>query len=267
MTLTRNMITALFMFAISQLTQADAVPESELGLKGDEPKNIAVASIDWCPYICVGQEKPGILVEYVRKIFAGTPYNLSFTHMPWGRAIHETQMGSFQALLAPAKEEAPGLIYPKHPLGYQHMCLFTHSDDPWRYNGLNSLKGRRIVYVYDGYPASLEGAQDLAVFYPMPYNEAFISRGVKMVLNQRTDTLLFTRYSTQQYLNLNGLADKMQVAGCVQRQAVYLAFTPSDSARETREALISLLDGKIETLQKENTFESLLRDYGLTPSE
>lgn len=265
MTLTRSMIPAWFVLAISQLIQAEVVSESELGSEGEEPQNIAVASIDWCPYICLNPEKPGVLTEYVKKIFADTSYNLTFTPMPWARAIYETKMGRFQALLAPAKEEAPELIYPSHPLGYQHMCLFTRSDDSWQYNGIDSLKGRRIVYGYDAYPASLEGAQKLAVFYPMPYSAAFIPRGVKMVLNKRTDTLLFTRYSTQHYLNSNGLADKMRVAGCVQRQAVYLAFTPHDSARETREALIILLDEKIAKLEKENTFESLLRDYGLTP--
>jgi len=265
MTLTNSAILALVLLAISPLSYTESALDSSLSSKSGSVNNITIASIDWCPYICVGEDKPGVLTEYVKKIFAETSYTLSFTPMPWARAIQETQAGRYQALLAPAKEEAPGLVFPSRPLGYQVMCLFTRSEDPWEYEGLESLKGRRIVYGYGAYPASLEGAQKFATLYPMPYSKSFVRRGVKMVLKKRTDTLLFTVYSTQYYLNSVGLADRMRNAGCVQRQAVYLAFTPNEAAQETRQALITLLDKKIETLEKENTFENLLLDYGLKP--
>ena len=265
MTLTNSAILALVLLAVSPFSYTEGALDSNLSSKSSSANHISIASIDWCPYICVGEDKQGVLIEYVKKIFAGTSYTLSFTPMPWARAIQETQAGRYQALLAPAKEEAPGLIFPARPLGYQVMCLFTRSEDSWQYDGLESLKGRRIVYGYGAYPASLDGAQKFAALYPMPYSKSFVRRGVKMVLKKRTDTLLFTVYSTQYYLNSVGLADRMKNAGCVQRQAVYLAFTPSDAAQETRQALITLLDEKIETLEKQNTFETLLFDYGLKP--
>jgi len=233
----------------------------------DSNKHIAIASIDWCPYICAGNEqKPGILTEYVQQIFKDTGYTISFTTMPWARAIHETHSGNFLALLAPAKEEAPGLVFPNLSLGYQTMCMFTREDDPWQYNGIPSLKGRRIVHVIGAFPASLEQARGSAIFYPISYDsETFVDRSLKMVLNKRTDTLLSPYYSTQDYINRKGLNDHIKTAGCAQQQALYLAFTPLDKEKKKVEKLTVLFDQKIAELEKIQTFEKLLKRYGLTP--
>ena len=229
-------------------------------------QHFEIATIDWCPYICLGNDqKPGVLTEYVQKIFKDTGYSLSFTHMPWARAIHETHAGNFLALLAPAKEEAPGLMFPDQSLGYQTMCMYTRADDLWYYDGIRSLEGRRIVYAIGAYPASLEGAQDSAAFYPTSYNETFVERGLKMVLNKRTDTLLFTFYTTQDYINREGLKDEVKLAGCVQQQALYLAFTPLQEEKEKVQRLIEFFNQKVKELEKKNTFETLLKRYGLTP--
>jgi|GEM_PF-512330 len=230
-------------------------------------KHIAVASIDWCPYICTGNEqKPGVLAEYVQQIFKDTGYTISFTTMPWARAIHETQSGNFFALLAPAKEEAPGLVFPNLSLGYQTMCMFTREDDPWQYNSVLSLEGRRIVHVIGAFPASLEQARGSAIFYPISYDsETFVDRSLKMVLNKHTDTLLAPYYSTQDYINHKGLNDHIKTAGCAQQQALYLAFTPLDKEKIKVRKLTVLLDQKIAELEKTQTFERLLKRYGLTP--
>ncbi len=267
MTLSRCVSSAILSML---LMAASPISLSGVGVFQDanspQPRQFAIASIDWCPYICVDSpQKPGVLVEYVQKIFQGSDFQITFTHMPWARAIHETHTGKFLALLAPAKEEAPGLIYPNQSLGYQHMCMFTRSDDPWKYTGIQSLNGRRVVYAYGAYPASLEGAQEFTAFYPMPYNKTFVVRGVKMVMNRRTDTLLFTVYSTLDYLNREGLEKQMKNAGCVQQQAVYLAFSPHESHSNIVAELSSLLDMKVRELEKVNTFHELLKSYGLNP--
>lgn len=185
--------------------------------------------------------------------------------MPWARAIHETKSGRFNALLAPAKEEAPGLVYPLEHLAHQHMCFFVRNNDPWRYQEPSSLQGRRVIYAYSSFPKSLEGTQQLATFYPIPYYDKFVTRATKMLMNNRFNTLLFTYYSTLDYLQRNKLEQKIMVSGCVQRQAVYLAFTPQPSQSESIGQLIELVDQRVSELRKDKTLDRLLSEYGLEP--
>lgn len=80
-------------------------------------ETLKIASIDWCPQICPGQTKAGYVTDTVKKVFEGGPYQLSIKQYPWSRAILLVRTGKAHALLAPAKAEAPDLVFPVNEIG------------------------------------------------------------------------------------------------------------------------------------------------------
>jgi len=86
---------------------------------------IKIAAIDWCPQICLDVDKPGYTVDLIKEVFKDSKYTLVIDVFPWTRAIQLVSNGHYDALLAPAKKEAPNLIFPDIAVGYQQMCFFT----------------------------------------------------------------------------------------------------------------------------------------------
>ena len=93
----KKRITILFVLFYAQITQAET---------------IKIAAIDWCPQICINEESPGYTVELIKKIFQNSEYTVNIDIFPWTRAIKYVSEGRYDALLAPAKKEAPHLIFP-----------------------------------------------------------------------------------------------------------------------------------------------------------
>ncbi|WP_394251931.1 hypothetical protein [Vibrio profundi] len=110
---------------------------------------IKINAIDWCPQLCADNDKPGYVMDTVKLVFEGSPYEIEAKTYPWTRAILGVYNGKSHALLSPAKNEAPKLRYPQHAIGVQRMCFFTSVDSEWYYQGLSSLKNLKIGIAYD----------------------------------------------------------------------------------------------------------------------
>jgi len=233
-----------------------------LSLKAE---TIKVAGIDWCPQICLNEEKPGYVVELVKEVFKGTKYSLEIDHFPWSRAIKNVLQGKYDALLSPAKAEAPNLIYPKHEVGKQRMCFFTKKSSQWSYSGPKSLENLQIGIAID---TSIEELNDylkknLEQFQFQPYHERFVLQNAGKLDKKRIDTFLMTKNTTWYSLSLAGLADKYRVAGCVSNTSIYMAFTPELSKKTNVEEMTLVFDRRIAEIYSTPFFEKLMKKYGL----
>jgi hypothetical protein len=61
------------------------------------------------------------------------------------RAINYVSEGRYDALLAPAKKEAPHLRFSNFSVGYQQVCFFTDAKSTWNYQGEQSLTGAQNI--------------------------------------------------------------------------------------------------------------------------
>jgi len=228
-------------------------------------ETIKVSGIDWCPQICISEDKPGYVVELVNEIFKGTNYSLEIEHFPWSRAIHNVLQGQHDALLSPAKAEAPNLIYPTLAVGKQQMCFFTAKDSTWTYSGPNSLGNLQIGIALD---SSIEELNDyvknnLEQFQFQPYHERYILQNARKLDKKRIDTFLMTKNTTLYSLSKAGLLDQYREAGCVSNTPIYMAFTPSPSKKNNIEKIISVFEQRMETLNKTPFYKNLMKKYGL----
>jgi ABC-type amino acid transport substrate-binding protein len=228
-------------------------------------ETIKVAAIDWCPQICINEEKSGYTVDLIKKIFQGSKYTLDIDIFPWTRAIKYVSDGSYDALLAPAKKEAPHLIFPEFPVGYQRMCFFVDANSTWRYNNKQSLKGMQIGIATD---TSIEELNEYIKKHPeqfqyQPYHERYVAQNAKKVLKKRIDAFLFTKNTTLYELKNDNLHNKIKNAGCVSEAEIFLAFTPVKQIKQHITEMISYFNNRMEILIKAGEINKLHQKYGI----
>ena len=230
-----------------------------------QSETVKVASIDWCPQLCEGTDNPGYINDIVSAIFSNSPYSLQTRVLPWSRAIKYVSRGSNQALLSPAKAEAPKLLYPKHEVGIQRMCFFTSKGSQWTFTDAKSLKGMKIGIAND---SSIEELNQFIEkhkkqFQYLPYNDSYLATSFRKLDAKRIDSFLFTFNSTVYYLNNNNMDYKYRSAGCVSLAKVYMAFTPDSVQREKVQLMMNFFDEGMARLKSNGQLQNIMGKYGL----
>jgi polar amino acid transport system substrate-binding protein len=231
----------------------------------EEPVVISIAAIDWCPQICINEKMKGYTVELVNKIFEGKKYTVKMDVFPWSRALKYVSDGRYDALLAPAKKEAPYLIYPKYSIGTQRMCFFTKAKDNWNYVDESSLKNKIIGIAKD---ASIEELNDYilqnsAQFQYQPYHERYVIQNAKKLLKGRIDTFVFTKNTTEFELAKANLSSKIRNAGCVSEAKIYLAFTQLNEKKEKITGIIEYFNQQMYHLLETGKVNEISVSYSL----
>jgi polar amino acid transport system substrate-binding protein len=226
-------------------------------------KTIKIASIDWCPQLCPGREQQGYVTDIVREVYSALEYELIIDFFPWSRAIKVVRNGEYDALLSPAKPEAPDLIYPDNPVGFQQMCFFTLNKFNWQYSGPESLARLDIGIASDTSIEELNVyiANNASQFQFQPYLDRYVEQNANKLLKHRIDTFLFTLNTTLFELKELGMDDQIKNAGCVSKANIYIAFTSLDKKAEYVEKLIKVYDEKYPQLLNDGVIEQILARY------
>ena len=239
-----------------QVYAADSEPEKT---------KVRIAAIDWCPQICPSSLKKGYVIDIVESVYSPTEYELEIQFFPWSRAIKVVREGAFHALLSPAKDEAPDLVYPHRTIGQQQMCFFVNADNSWRYNGVESLKGMSIGMAQDTSIEELNNYRDEnpEQFQLQPYLKRFVKQNVFKMQKGRIDTFLFTKNTTLFDLAALDLTDTVSVAGCVSEANIYIAFTADIRHRALVSSLIEAYDARISQLKDSGSLDPIFAAYGI----
>ncbi|MEW6984105.1 substrate-binding periplasmic protein [Colwelliaceae bacterium 6471] len=229
-------------------------------------KTIKVAAIDWCPQICVDNEQKGYVLDLVEAVFKDSEYQLDIEYLPWSRAIQYVRIGKADALLSPAKAEAPELIFPTYQVGQQRMCFFTRQDSLWQYKGPESLKNMQIGIAAD---SSIEELNEYVrlnqnQFQFQPYHGRYIIQNAHKLDKKRMDAFLFTLNSTKYTLQQANEWSKYREAGCVSNANIYMAFTPAKHLQAETAQMIKFFDQRMASIDKTAFKDKLMASYGLT---
>lgn len=227
--------------------------------------SLSVAQLNWCPQICPRGENAGYIIDIVREVFEGSNFTLNYQTMSYPIARGKTKRGEIEALLAPAKIEAPSLIYPEEPVGYQRVCFYTMPQSKWSYTGFNSLKGLTIGIAVD---MSLEEIHDYIERHEQQFvfqaeSRRYIEESLRMLEVGRLDTFIFNENSVSYYMHTQNWTDRVRQAGCVSKAPVYMAFTPVPDRQEKIKAAIKLLDTRLREMKESGQISMLMKRYGL----
>lgn len=249
-----RVILIIVLFSFSEI-QAKAANDSNPTLK--------IAAIDWCPQLCIDNVNPGYINEIIENIYPANLYNLKVDYFPWSRAIKLVEQGKYDALLSPAKAEAPELKYPFHAIGTQQMCFFTLKSKKWSFEGTASLYGMSIGVARD---ASIEELNEFMVrniesFQIQTYLSRYVEQNSYKLLKGRIDTFLFTKHTTMYELKRLGLSNKIREAGCVSKANVYVAFTPLKAKEKYINELIKRFDDLMPAMSESGIISNIINQY------
>jgi polar amino acid transport system substrate-binding protein len=206
------------------------------------------------------------MVDVARIIFREAGYNVDLKIRPWTRVINEVRSGKINGIVACFKSHAPDFIFPTVNLGISQAKFYVRKDNPWRYNGTESLKKMKLGTVQDydyqelnDYIRKNPDKVEVVVGQdPVAQNIERIMLGRIGVMNDNENVVKYTLLK----LKLN---DKIVQAGYYGEPNIYyIAFSPKNPQSKIYAKILS--DGIVRLRQK-GQLKEILGRYGLNDWE
>ncbi len=230
---------------------------------------------DWCPYLCVDTEnpeaphttQPGYELEVVNAIFTQEGYDIRYDFLPWARAIEEVTEGRLDALLSPAKDEAPGLIFPEESIGVLGWCFYTEKESSWNYEGVASLKQVKLGFLHGNdfggevqeYIEQNSNSNNMLIQPNFQTN--WQETNFKKLAMGRITAILDEPFGLDYFIKKHNLNNQFRKAGCLEGQSMYIAFSPENPMAKK---YANMFDHGIRELRKSGELKKILFSYGLS---
>ena len=234
-------------------------------------ETIAIVCEPACPYACIDQKMgkpaklPGIAMEIAKAVFEPLGYQITLDFRPAARAVRATRYGKFTAYVT-VKEAAPDLIYPEHEVLMAKVCFFVKKGNPWRYEGIDSLKKVRLgctaSYHFGGSIQEYIEKHKQTDAVQLIWGGDAVEKNIKKLFVGRIDTFLDEANMVLYIIKQKSLSSSVQVAGCVTdwKYPVYLGFCPS--LPQSKE-YVRILSNGIKQLKDSGQLQTIYRKYGL----
>jgi len=237
--------------------------------KPGKPGEKVISITNFCPFMCTEREQDrGFTVEITQKIFSDE--NVSFRTFPWARGVAKATSGKITGILAPGKDEAPKLVYPKQSIGIQKNCFYSKKKEPWRYTSKDSLKGVKLVaFIGWAHKADLEkslGSEGYKkVFNELAYDSKYYYRAVTLVEKDRAKAFWADPNVIRfKQLEKDSVLKDYENKGCISSHYLYIGFSPvSGDAKVTKE-LIDKFDKGIEKMRSNGELSKILKKYNIS---
>lgn len=235
---------------------------------------IRMASDNWCPYNCEpDSDKPGYMIEIAKLIFEKAGHQVEYQIKPWSASIIECRKGNIDALPGTTKGEVPDFIFPDESFGACNVFFFTRKGSPWRYKGIESLKGVKV-----GIQADYEYGERLDAYFSAHKNTPAVQvsesdtplvANIQKLLKGLIDTIPEDKSVFLNCAKGMNVIDQIQEAGIDPVKTVadfnatklYMAFSPVNPKSK---AYASILSKGIIELRASGELQKILDKYGLT---
>lgn len=220
---------------------------------------VTLVADEWCPYNCEQESAdPGFAVEAALSIFSAAGIEARYIVLDdWDDAIERARAGEFTGIIGAARGDAEDFIFPSEMLAESVSCFFVRAGDTWRYTGDNSLEHRRIgaleAYDYES-DAVVENTFGNVIRF------GGLEDAVEALLNDEVDTIIEDSYVKQLFELRYYLAGQIDNAGCLDGDAVFIAFSPSHPRAAEFATILS--DG-IAAMRASGDWADLLVKYGI----
>lgn len=228
-----------------------------------EGRTLVFASDEWCPYVCFESTQPGYLVELARAVFESPSRPVEIRRMSWPRAVREAEAGRIDGVLGAAAGESPRLRYPERPAAGDPVAFAVRHDDPWRFDGVDSLVERRIG-IAEGY--RFGPPFDAALFAegrPVPGVEALSTEqptriNLQKLVGGRIDTVIDNGHVLRHESERGGFFPAVRIIATGIEQPVFVAFADSPEG----EAMARHFDRTLDLRSGRQKVTGLQREYG-----
>ena len=249
------------MAAVSALAAPLGAPHGE----PLEPRVVTLAADPFCPYNCSPDaQKPGFAVELAQAAFKTAEMRVDYITAPWPRAITEARLGRADGVIAALVEDAPDFTFPSTAIGVQAMGFLIRRGDPWRFEGLDSLRDRRVGLI-DRYSYGAEAdaffAKGEGLRFERIAGEGGLALNIEKLARDRLDVVVDDRAVLRWAMVDAGAASlAFEVApGALIEAPVFIAFTPSRRGR----VLAAAFDRGMALIEESGEAATIRSRYGL----
>lgn len=243
-------------------------------LKEDsERKTLVIAGDYWCPYNCLpDSESPGYLVELIEKALYIYSIDVEYRIMSWNDAIKLAEKGEVDAIVGIGDIKGKNLLTTSLPLEYSMTDAFTRNDTEWIYDGIDSLRGKKIGVVMGGIIDEVT-KHYIGINYPInpgafsvQEEKNAVIESIADLIDSDSDVYIEDYRVVQHYIKENGLDPYIRNAGHVGKikAPVYIAFSKAlpDSTK-----YIQYFTEGIASLKATGEYDSLRLKYNMDNGE
>ncbi|MBN8215067.1 MAG: transporter substrate-binding domain-containing protein [Spirochaetes bacterium] len=225
---------------------------------------IRIRSGVWEPFHGVaGSPQPGIIIEIASNAFQKAGHRLDYQNLPWSCSIDLARSGEIDGVVGASIPNVPDFVFPKNEQAMNVNVFYTRKGNPWRYEGLPSLAGKRVGIIqdylftedFDAYVRKNKGNGDLIQIVA---GMDALRQNLLKLENRRIDAYLDDRLVIEHFLMKSGRAGLFQEAGAIGRVPIFMAFSP---ARPQSRAYAAILSAAMETMRESGELARLLARY------
>lgn len=238
---------------------AAAIPNAALAF--DPGDTVTVAALDnYAPYSDGELPKLGFSNDLIVTVLERAGYEAEIHIMPWSRAMEMARTGRYDILASAwrRKEREADFAF-SDPIAVNEVAFVKRSGDPFEYNGVEDLEGKRVgvvrEYSYDPAFAQADGFQRDEVYT--------LLTNLQKLHSGRIDLTLEDRLTVRHILNTEApeLADSLEITeGTLSRETLHIAVSYSV---EGYEMLLADFNEALAEVRADGTYDALLSRHGI----
>lgn len=205
----------------------------------------------------------GYMIDLARIIFAAHGYQVNYKNMPWDRDLMSVKKGNDDCVVGAFHSDAPGFVFPDESWGVAVIGIYVKKGNPWRYRGLDSLKGVSLALIgsYSYTPTLNHWTQSHRQQIAYVYANNSLEQEIHMVMRGRVEATVSTVEVMQAKLKDMGLEGRLEQAGTVGKPIkMYIACSP---AKATSRRFVRWVDQGTRALRRSGRLQEILAKYGL----
>lgn len=240
-------------------------------------KTLKVCYDQWAPMTIFPSESSsarGVVIDMLEKIYTSENYKLQYFEVPLARGLDMVAKGLCDMLpeYLYSKNSEEDFVYATEATFAYTTAFVVRRDDPWRYDGIKSIKGKRIATGpgwdyssmsadYQNYIDDPENSKHVEM---IAGNDDVIERVFHMIREHRIDLYADNELVLQYVLNrLNLNNELMIVHPGLENKLIEMPIFSKKIPAEKRQELIRIWnEGRLSI--KGETEKMLLKKYNVT---
>ncbi|MEH6826273.1 MAG: transporter substrate-binding domain-containing protein [Motiliproteus sp.] len=222
---------------------------------GLRAETLTAAADPWPPYVGPQLAGQGLAAQIVRAALKREGFDLEISFMPWARALRLTRNGATDLLVSAwwTQERSVYLHY-SEPYAVNNLKFIKRKQDPFEFEGLHSLAGKRIGVVRDyGYGDAFGQADN----FQQVENSDFL-HNIRMLKAGRIDLTLEDELVATTILRQQAPEQQVDIAFSQQPLRTKSLHVASGRDNPRHQQIISAFNRGLTSLRADGTLARLL---------
>jgi polar amino acid transport system substrate-binding protein len=243
-------------------------------------ETLKVCYDQWAPmtiFPSAGSPARGVVIDMLEQIYTAEGFTLKYYEVPLARGLNMVEVGLCDILpeYLYSKDSEKNFEYASEPTFTYASAFVVRRDDPWRYKGIQSIKGKRIAtgpgWDYSsmsiGYQNYIDEPKNVKFIEVIAGYDDVVDRVFQMIKDNRVDLYVDNELVLQHVLNKLNLNDDLEIVRPgLENKLVELPIFSKRIPTEKRQQLIKIWNEGRSSLKGEVEKE-LLKKYNASIEE